>query len=723
MPEVALDCNRHIVPQWMFREGRSRSLSQSNAVAFPSRRFPRTFYGGTASSPDLGVPRTAHSTPGPSPLSSLPLVANNEGHSRSLDVPARSADSVPQRLRAEASPRPDLRPFDSESAVTSPRTPAWFGGTGSTVVNAKLKDHVFSTVLRGFRRRKRCSNEIEVDEGEIADGEGDGHLCSRRLRMKRNSLRKSTPLPADARFKELSPLRHSRSDTALEASKLDLTRPCLGSPEVFSMDQDHARDNPSLLLGSNDLSLPPSIARRRSRSRSLDISVPPLHHTPFNRDFPTHMSIPEQVSDSKSTFQPTTSPLSPAFPGTDPAVTRQKHFILMEDLTGRMKRSCVLDLKMGTRQYGMDATPAKKKSQRKKCDRTTSRSLGVRVCGMQVWNDAKGEYVMQDKYMGRDVQPDEFSSVLRMFLHDGRRLLTYQIPALLQKLYALARIIQRLNGYRFYGCSLLLIYDGDRDVQDGYQAQVRETPSSSKRGESLERDGITTTSSSKLLDGEGGGKKGQPTLRRSRSEDLLIGSVAKRSGHRKRRGEINVRIVDFAHTTTAWDWLPYPTNEERERSLASVSANTQVSNNNSSSTKPDGLATTSSGSGYQAEVDPESGLMYARFPPHFPDQPDRGFLFGLKNLCLTLEKIWNGERKLRHGTGGSSFMPASAPGSAGGAGHTVSGSVDERRSGSVMGMSGGTESMQQMPALSTDGREIFDELFGCGDEDPGMLST
>jgi hypothetical protein len=259
--------------------------------------------------------------------------------------------------------------------------------------------------------------------------------------------------------------------------------------------------------------------------------------------------------------------------------------------------------------------------------------------------------------MGREVRSEDFSSVLASFLYDGERLLAYQIPVLLQKLYGLARIINRLEGYRFYGCSLLFIYDGDRESQEAFKSSTLEQPSSrSKRGESLERPRFR-------LDG----KQDKTTLRHSHSEDLLIGPVAKRSSGRRKRGEINVRIVDFAHTTTGQDWLPYPPSLDRSA-----------------------LPEVKSSKGYQAAIDPETGLIYARFPPHFPSEPDRGFLFGLKNLCETLERIWNDERMRR--------MKAS---------RDASGAVNK------------------LPPLTTDGKEIFEKIFGLpgADDDSGTIST
>lgn len=282
--------------------------------------------------------------------------------------------------------------------------------------------------------------------------------------------------------------------------------------------------------------------------------------------------------------------------------------------------------------------------------------MDLNVDYFKVWNNVTQSYVTQDKYKGREIRPEDFDSVLASFLFDGENLLAYQIPVLLQKLYALARIISRLKGYRFYGCSILLIYDGDRESQEAFRASVLEHPSSrSKRGESLER------RSSKLQD-----KIDSPSLRRSHSEDLLVGSVAKRSSGRRKRGEVNVRIVDFAHTTTGRDWLPHP--DSGNRGIP--------------------IETASSSKGYGADIDPETGLIYARFPPHYPDQPDRGFLTGLRSLTNILERIWNEERI-----------------------HRIKASRDDP---SIVPF--------QLPALPTDGKEIFNEIFD-DDEDSGMIST
>lgn len=149
--------------------------------------------------------------------------------------------------------------------------------------------------------------------------------------------------------------------------------------------------------------------------------------------------------------------------------------------------------------------------------------------------------MFMNKYHGRKLTLAGFKEALYQFFHDGRCLRHELLSPVLRRLREMRAALEACESYRFYSSSLLILYDGDpprtptRPRHKGGEEGDEDEPSD----EDEEDEGAFGFSHSSTSAAAG-----------------VAGGSSKSGGGRPSHGageasstEVDVRMIDFAHTT------------------------------------------------------------------------------------------------------------------------------------------------------------------------------
>jgi len=144
-------------------------------------------------------------------------------------------------------------------------------------------------------------------------------------------------------------------------------------------------------------------------------------------------------------------------------------FLVLENLTKGFKKPCVMDLKLGNKNY-RDNMKANKIAKRKiKYSATTAASSGFRISGLKVYQPARDAYAIR-KFIRRNrlISDQDLTllNTLSLFLFNGMKYRLDLVPLFLEKIQSLIDMLSKCTEFDFIASSVLLIYEGDITISE-----------------------------------------------------------------------------------------------------------------------------------------------------------------------------------------------------------------------------------------------------------------
>ncbi|KAL0591869.1 hypothetical protein ABG067_001012 [Albugo candida] len=134
-------------------------------------------------------------------------------------------------------------------------------------------------------------------------------------------------------------------------------------------------------------------------------------------------------------------------------------FLVLEDLTWKFDKPCVMDVKLGTKSY--EATACSEKVAYEKSKFPLQEEMGFRIQGIKVYDPSACRYIEYDKYFGR--LPTSKEDVSRTFAHYFQFLSQTRrkqvIREFIVRLEQLKSWFETQHDFEFIASSLLFMHD------------------------------------------------------------------------------------------------------------------------------------------------------------------------------------------------------------------------------------------------------------------------